>query len=409
MISLKEISGDKKRLFLLGIITMLVFLSWSGVLDRLSYDYLDSSFTSAAATYVVARAINATVSIIQTTEVSIGFASLQIGQMVDPINDMVERFSDLIVIAIGSIITQKILLSIVSSIFFKALLTISGLALIASIYIKETPFIKVLSQLFIFLVFLRLVLSMMVLLNFTVDKSFLDEKINYNHAQLQSLSDELDEMQRDKADTETRNTLLEAGIQSFQHQKESLNSELEIQMSELQELRENVKNTEKSIDQVESNLDFVDSINPLHQDDTLEAMKNKQSEEEMLVTKKEAYIEKINTNLEDIDDKIIYSRNVITGESNGVMDSISNSFSGMTESFESIDVSEMKEKLDNKVGSLLDLLILYTMKTLILPILFMYLLLKAFRLIWGIDLAAFIKREYTTLKPTDPPATIESK
>ena len=119
--------------------------------------------------------------------------------------------------------------------------------------------------------------------------------------------------------------------------------------------------------------------------------------------------EKINKNLEVIDDNITYNRNVIAGESNGVLDSISNSFSGMTETFNSIDVSEMKDKLDKKVGSLLDLLILYTMKTLILPILFMYLLLKAFRLIWGIDLAGFIKHEYTTLKPTDPPATIESK
>jgi len=43
--------------------------------------------------------------------------------------------------------------------------------------------------------------------------------------------------------------------------------------------------------------------------------------------------------------------------------------------------------------TLLDMMILFMMKTLIFPLLFMYLLTKGFKLIWGIDVRTLIKRE----------------
>lgn len=356
MISLQEMSDDKKRLLLICIIMMPMLVSWTGILDKLSYNYLDGSLTSATISYVSARAINATISIFQTVEVGIGVASLQVGQVLDPINDMIERFSDLIVIAIGSIITQKIFLTIVSSSFFKILLTISTLLLLVSVYIKENPFIKVLSQLFIFLVFIRFVLSFMVLLNFAVDEAFLADKIKYDQAQIQVLSDELDDIQNDKTNSESNNAILESSIRNLLVQKEGLNNELEMQSSELQKLQEIVNKTKSSIEQADSNLDLVDRYNPIHKDDAIDAMGNRLSEEEALVTEKVTYIEKLNIKIEDIDDNITYNRNVITGESNGVIDSISNGFSDMTESFKGIDVSEIKEKLDKKIGSLLNII-----------------------------------------------------
>jgi len=284
MISLQEISGNKKRFFLLASIMTLVLISWTGILDRFSYGYLDGSFGNASALYILTRSINGVVSMLQTTTVGIGVASISVGELLDPINDIVERFSDLIVIAIGSIVTQKILLTVISSLFFKVLLTISGLVLIASIYIKEAPFIQVLSRGFIFLVFLRLSLSLMVLLSYTVDKYYLDEQIRYNKVQVGGLHDDLKKVQKDTSED-----------------------------------------------------------------------------------------------------------NNITSESNGIIDGMSNTISGITSLFKSANVATIKAKLDKKVDNILDLLILIAIQTLLLPILFMYLLVKAFKLSWDIELTEFIK------------------
>ncbi|WP_221899524.1 hypothetical protein [Bathymodiolus platifrons methanotrophic gill symbiont] len=42
-ILLTEFINNKKRLILIGIIISLVLVSWSGILDNLSYDYLKGS------------------------------------------------------------------------------------------------------------------------------------------------------------------------------------------------------------------------------------------------------------------------------------------------------------------------------------------------------------------------------
>ena len=391
MLSLQEISGNKKRLFLLGCIMTLVLVSWTGILDHFSYNYLDGSFVNASALYILTRSINGVVSMLQTTTVGIGVASISVGELLDPINDIVERFSDLIVIAIGSIVTQKILLTIISSLFFKVLLTISGLVLIASIYIKEAPFIHVLSRGFIFLVFLRLSLSLMVLLSYTVDKYYLDEQIQYNKVQVGGLHDDLIKVQKDTSKIEDRNTLLESDIQALTSAKRDLNRELESHKDELEKLQEKIIDNEDAIRQVESGLNLVDRYNVFREDEGLDARNESLSELKIIAREKESQIEQFQEKMNDIDKEITYKNNIITGESNGIINGMSDSISGIASFFKNTNVSTIKAKLDQKVDNILDLLILITIQTLILPILFMYLLVKAFKLIWDIKLSEFIK------------------
>ncbi|PCJ48881.1 MAG: hypothetical protein COA74_07825 [Gammaproteobacteria bacterium] len=185
------------------VIIALVVLSWSGILDKLSYKSLDDSFISAVQGYATARVINAGISVAQTSTLSVGFASITPGEWLDPFNDMIERFADLITLAVGSIVAQKILLNIVSSIFFKAMLTLSAVALISSSLMKGAPYFKLFSRAFIFIVFLRLSISVMALLNYTVDQFFIKDMQQSNQQQIDTLSVELSELTSLKGKSES--------------------------------------------------------------------------------------------------------------------------------------------------------------------------------------------------------------
>ncbi len=101
------------------LLSVLLFFS-SGVqipvLDATADTYFRDSITKAGISYATCRVINATVSIIKESSVELEPAgiglSLAVGQIVDPINDMVERLSDVLVMSITSLGVQELVYEI---------------------------------------------------------------------------------------------------------------------------------------------------------------------------------------------------------------------------------------------------------------------------------------------------------
>lgn len=100
----------------IGIVLSVVLFLSSGlqvpILDSTADSFFRDSISKAGASYGVCRVINATVSIIKESSVELEPAgigmSLAVGQAVDPINDMVERLSDVLVMSITSLGVQKL-------------------------------------------------------------------------------------------------------------------------------------------------------------------------------------------------------------------------------------------------------------------------------------------------------------
>ena len=177
---------------------------------------------SALSSYAVSRTLNGIISVLQSLTLSVGIASISVGELLDPVNDIVEKFSDLLMISIASIVVQKVLLSIVSSVFFKALLTFSGLAVLSSLSIKKSPYIQLLTRSFILLVFFRLSLSFMIILNSAVDNSFLASQITANYANLQGATRELDSLKEEHIQQQKVNQKLEHELAGSRLQREIL-------------------------------------------------------------------------------------------------------------------------------------------------------------------------------------------
>jgi hypothetical protein len=80
----------------LVLLLLVSLLSWSEAFRSASEDRLDEAAGRAIAAFAVARTINAVVSVIQETEIGVSLGintTLAPGQILDPLNDLIERFS----------------------------------------------------------------------------------------------------------------------------------------------------------------------------------------------------------------------------------------------------------------------------------------------------------------------------
>jgi len=163
------------RYFWLIALLALPALGWYGVLDEFSSRDINQSISNAGLIYGSARGINALVSLLQGTEFNIPFLTFSIGEVLDPINDLIERFSDVILVALGSLALQKILLAIVSQSMFNLVLTAIAIVSGVAFFLDSPRILSALLRTFLLVAFFRFSLGLVVLANSWVDATFLNE------------------------------------------------------------------------------------------------------------------------------------------------------------------------------------------------------------------------------------------
>ena len=177
-------------------VAIVLALAWTGVLDRPSAAYLDAALLGAGAIYATARAINGLVSVLQGTELSVPLLSFTIGEFLDPVNDLVERFSAIMMVALGSLALQKVLLTLVTDRLFNALLTVSGLAAAAACTGGPAVLRRGFLLAFTVLAAARLALVLAALAAGWTDQLFLAGEERARHAQMQDFRGELEQVGR---------------------------------------------------------------------------------------------------------------------------------------------------------------------------------------------------------------------
>lgn len=113
-------------------LAILLPLSWLGPLDHLAKDSVEAGLKRALITFAAARAANAVISVLQETTVSLTPGGLGItsapGQVLDPINDLIEQFSSLMLAASISLGVQLLLVNIGGATAVSAVVTVALLA-----------------------------------------------------------------------------------------------------------------------------------------------------------------------------------------------------------------------------------------------------------------------------------------
>ena len=100
----------------------LVAVAFLGLFDEFGRHYADEGFKRALVTFGVARGLNAVISVAQGTEVAMEPAGIGLvfapGQILDPVNDLIERFSWVMLASTTSLGIQGLLLKIFASVGF---------------------------------------------------------------------------------------------------------------------------------------------------------------------------------------------------------------------------------------------------------------------------------------------------
>ena len=95
---------------------LLAFFSISKTFDDYGTKYTDEGFERSLVSFAIAKGLNGAISIVQGTEVALEPAGVGViltpGQILDPANDLIERFSWIMLICTISLGIQSILLNI---------------------------------------------------------------------------------------------------------------------------------------------------------------------------------------------------------------------------------------------------------------------------------------------------------
>ena len=221
-------------------VLVLTVLSSSGALDNYAKEHVEETRNESIGIYAISKSINAGISVLQSTQFSIGIASTQIGELLDPINDAVERLSSVIVWAIGSLFLQQIVIQVVANSVFRWGFVVIGLAAILSLMLanlersrdwfsKTFKFSKdnldswsgKLARAFVFAAIFRFIVPVFVLLSCAVSQMLLDSKIDEHKDNLSHFKQDLDNTKKQVMGEAGKNSLQASRSDEKKTQKES--------------------------------------------------------------------------------------------------------------------------------------------------------------------------------------------
>ena len=110
----------KRNAWVKGVVTVMLLVAvtynYTGTIDTIGQQHINNSFNVASTTFVAARALNAVISVVQGTElamVPLGVGmTLTPGQILDPVNDLVEQFSWVMLASTTAIGIEKVAMAI---------------------------------------------------------------------------------------------------------------------------------------------------------------------------------------------------------------------------------------------------------------------------------------------------------
>jgi len=170
---------NKILILILSIIIILIAFSFT--LDVKGQELINKSFTESVIVFGSAKALNAVISLAQGTELDLPFLTVAIGEVLDPINDLVEQFSLVMLASMVSLGIQKIMMNFVTTDFYNIILLFC--IIIVNIWLffrfkKDEKMRSVFFKITVILIFLRFAVPLMGIVNEFAYNSFVKQEYN---------------------------------------------------------------------------------------------------------------------------------------------------------------------------------------------------------------------------------------
>jgi len=169
------------RLLIAALSLGILLLAFGGSLDQKGRAVVDDGFNRALVVFGTARALNAVISLAQGTEVGPPGVTIAVGEVLDPVNDLIERFSWVMLAATTSLGIQSILMNIVTEPLFNYLLAaliLAGNVLLFVRFKRDARTRAHLLRFTLLLLFLRFSIPLMAVANDLTYTHFVEHQYN---------------------------------------------------------------------------------------------------------------------------------------------------------------------------------------------------------------------------------------
>ena len=196
-------SATRKSLYTL-LMLLIAAVAASGVADDVSNDYAEDALKRALATFAVARTLNGVISVAQGTEIALEPGGVGVmltpGQILDPINDLVERFSSVMLVAASSLGLQIVLLEILSWWVLTAALVATLVAALLAIWspeLRNNRFIAAIPRVALALTVIRFALPVIIICTNFVFETFLETRHDVASNELSASATQIEQISAD--------------------------------------------------------------------------------------------------------------------------------------------------------------------------------------------------------------------
>ena len=204
--------SNRRKLIWSGMVVVVGFLAYFSVFDRLlalpgarmldekGDAYYAETLRRSVYTYGVVRGVNGLISVAQGTDVAFSPAgvgvTLALGEVLDPVNDLVERFSWVMLVSTTALGVQAFLMELGAWAGLKCLLPVAMLLLLAGVWRRRWGRFDIRlagTRLVVVAVIIRFCLPALALVNEGIYDRFLKEKYEESLRALEAVNEEIAE------------------------------------------------------------------------------------------------------------------------------------------------------------------------------------------------------------------------
>lgn len=223
------------KLTLTIVALLLVVLANTSIVDQRSQDYTEAGLKRTLVTFGVSRGLNGVISVMQGTEVAVEPVGIGMtftpGQILDPVNDLVERFSTVVLYAGTAFGVQRVLLDVSSAKLLSIVFSVLVLAAILMLWWQHPRFNQIKPYLYktvLVMVILRFAIPVTAIGSELFYQYFLQPQYMQSTQQLSATTDQLQQMEQDSSIDQQATEKDKSFLQSARDMMRSASSTLDI-------------------------------------------------------------------------------------------------------------------------------------------------------------------------------------
>ena len=222
-------SPMRRSLLLGGFFILLVAACWSGTLERIAQGEAEAALGRVIVAFGLARTLNGAISVAQGTEIALQPAGIGVtltaGEVLDPLNDLVERFSILALTATISLQGQILLSELLSTNWVNLILSACvGLYLLTALLPPLRPYEKLAARVTSLVLFTRLIFVVVMFSANWLGNLTLTERHTAAVAELTQTREQISAINQETElpTTDSNGSILERMSDFFAEQRDSL-------------------------------------------------------------------------------------------------------------------------------------------------------------------------------------------